>query len=639
MHVLLIHQAFVPPTEAGGTRHYELATEAVRDGHQFTVIASSLSYLTGRSMVGQRRWIVDQESERIRIRRVATPALLHKGFTWRVLSFLTFTLNSVFAALGAGPVSLVIGTSPPIFQAVSAWLVSVLRRCPFLLEIRDLWPAFAVDMGVLRNPLLIRLSTWLERFLYAHATHIVINSPGYRDHLLAHGVPATKISLIANGVDPQMFDPAARGEDVRRRLGLEGRFVVTYAGALGRANDIPTLLRAAEQLCDDPSIHFLLVGDGMERPGLEAMARERGLRNVTFLGSRPKREMPDILAASDACVAILQDIPMFRTTYPNKVFDYMAAGRPTILAIDGVIRQVLEDAGGGISVPPGSDTDLAAAVRRLRQDPSLGRAMGAAARLHVEQHFDRQRQAAEFTSLLQRVAAARPSGFYQRFGKRVLDLIVVLAVSLIVIALLGLVALAVRLTVGRPVFFCQPRLGLDGRPFTVLKFRTMRDLHDDSGRMLPDAERLTRLGRWLRTTSLDELPELVNVLRGNMSLVGPRPLLAQYRERYSAQQMRRHDVMPGITGWAQINGRNAISWDERFDLDVWYVEHQSLRLDLKILARTFFAIWRRDGISQPGHATAEEFRGNAKAGEPGPSETLQTTAGSSSDVGPGEGVA
>jgi lipopolysaccharide/colanic/teichoic acid biosynthesis glycosyltransferase len=176
--------------------------------------------------------------------------------------------------------------------------------------------------------------------------------------------------------------------------------------------------------------------------------------------------------------------------------------------------------------------------------------------------------------------------------------------------LLLLLAFLVLLVHGWPVLFRQRRPGYRGEPFDLFKFRTMRDLRDSQGELLPDEERLTGLGRWLRSLSLDELPELLNVLRGEMSLVGPRPLLMQYLSRYSPEQARRHDVLPGITGWAQVNGRNAVSWPEKFELDLWYVDHWSLWLDIKILAITLWKVVKREGISQPGHATAEEFMGN-----------------------------
>lgn len=194
--------------------------------------------------------------------------------------------------------------------------------------------------------------------------------------------------------------------------------------------------------------------------------------------------------------------------------------------------------------------------------------------------------------------------------KRALDLALTipgLAVFLPVMLVLGIL---VRARLGTPVLFRQVRPGLHGRPFTIYKFRTMRDAVDGSGLPLPDAERLTPLGTLLRSTSLDELPELLNVARGDMSLVGPRPLLMQYLDRYTADQARRHEVKPGITGWTQVNGRNAIDWDRKFQLDVWYVDHWSVGLDLRILASTVGKTIRREGVSAPGSVTAEEFMGS-----------------------------
>lgn len=201
-------------------------------------------------------------------------------------------------------------------------------------------------------------------------------------------------------------------------------------------------------------------------------------------------------------------------------------------------------------------------------------------------------------------------GLYPRYGKRALDLAISVPAAVLLSPLLGVLALVVRHALGSPIRFRQVRPGRLGRPFELVKFRTMRDLVDGDGAPLPDADRLTPFGRFLRSTSLDELPELWNVLRGEMSLVGPRPLLMQYLPRYTAEQARRHEVRPGITGWAQVNGRNALTWEQKFALDVWYVDHMSLWLDLKILALTMWKLVKREGISQSGQATAEEFMGS-----------------------------
>lgn len=194
--------------------------------------------------------------------------------------------------------------------------------------------------------------------------------------------------------------------------------------------------------------------------------------------------------------------------------------------------------------------------------------------------------------------------------KRLLDLILACIGLLILSPALLLIVFLVFIYHGRPILFRQRRGGYRGNPFEVYKFRTMIEKRDRQGNLLPDEQRLTQLGRFLRSTSLDELPEFINVLKGEMSLVGPRPLFYHYKERYSPEQARRHDVLPGITGWAQINGRNALTWEDKFRLDIWYVDHWSLWLDLKILALTLWKVLSREGISQPGHATAEEFLGN-----------------------------
>jgi lipopolysaccharide/colanic/teichoic acid biosynthesis glycosyltransferase len=194
--------------------------------------------------------------------------------------------------------------------------------------------------------------------------------------------------------------------------------------------------------------------------------------------------------------------------------------------------------------------------------------------------------------------------------KRVIDVVGASAALVVLSPLLAVVALLIRVRMGSPVLFRQVRPGRGGKPFVMTKFRTMTDRRGADGELLPDAERLTALGRWLRRTSIDELPELLNVVHGDMSLVGPRPLLMEYLPRYSPEQARRHEVRPGITGWAQVHGRNAVEWDDKFALDVWYVDHRSTRLDLEILGKTVRQVLSGHGVSAPGHATMEPFRGN-----------------------------
>jgi len=202
--------------------------------------------------------------------------------------------------------------------------------------------------------------------------------------------------------------------------------------------------------------------------------------------------------------------------------------------------------------------------------------------------------------------------FYQKYGKRIFDISLALPLLIAISPILACIALLVRTKLGSPVLFKQVRPGLDGRPFTICKFRTMTDNRDAEGNLLPDEKRLTRFGQLLRATSMDELPELFNVAKGDMSLVGPRPLLMEYIPFYNTFQFRRHESLPGVTGWAQVMGRNELGWDEKFRLDVWYVDHQSFSLDLKILSLTFWKVLKREGINQPGKATMGKFKGNTK---------------------------
>ncbi|MEI7636296.1 MAG: sugar transferase [Syntrophus sp. (in: bacteria)] len=195
--------------------------------------------------------------------------------------------------------------------------------------------------------------------------------------------------------------------------------------------------------------------------------------------------------------------------------------------------------------------------------------------------------------------------------KRCLDVFLAMALLIILSLPMFIIACIIRIAMGRPVLFVQQRPGLHGEPFYLYKFRTMTNANDNSGAILPDKLRMTATGKILRRSSLDELPQLFNVLKGDLSFVGPRPLLMEYLPRYSPEQARRHEAKPGITGWAQVNGRNAITWGEKFKLDVWYVDHQSFRLDLKIIFMTFWKTLKREGINQPGQATMEEFRGHA----------------------------
>jgi glycosyltransferase involved in cell wall biosynthesis len=395
MHILLIHQVFAALDEPGGTRHHEFARYLAACGHQVTVITSPVSYLSGDKtpLSSPPPFSAKTRGEgegQVTILRAYTYRGLHKSFVHRFLFFITFMTSSFWIGLGVKNVDVVWGTSPPIFQGVTAWLLARLKHIPFLFEVRDLWPTFAIAVGVLRNPILIKLSLWLERFLYRRADRVVVNSPGYVTHVTERG--ARYVELVPNGADPDMFDPTNDGFAFRSANHLEEKFVVLYAGAHGLSNDLGVALEAAKILQDvkvPSEITIVFLGDGKEKPTLQKQAAGMGLTNVLFLPPVPKTEMSGALAGADACLAILKRIEEYKTTYPNKVFDYMAAGRPVILAIDGAIREVVEAAECGVFTQPGDPTEMAEAMHKLSANKHKARKMGSRGRKYLEEHFSR----------------------------------------------------------------------------------------------------------------------------------------------------------------------------------------------------------------------------------------------------------
>jgi glycosyltransferase involved in cell wall biosynthesis len=388
MQILLIHQAFASLDEPGGTRHHELARYLAFRGHQITIIASPVSYLTGLRKGEKVQWVIREEGGTgIHVLRAYTYSALHRSFVHRIFSFISFMVSSFLIGLSVRPVDLIWGTSPPIFQGVTAWALSRLKRVPFLFEVRDLWPAFAVAIGVLRQPLLIRASEWLERFLYRHADLVVVNSPGFIEHVLARG--AREVKLVPNGSDASMFSPDLDGSSLRQEWELQDKFIALYAGAHGLSNDLGVILSAADLLREQTGIAIVLLGDGKDKPALMAQASKMHLSNLHFIAPLPKNVMPVALAASNACIGILKPIPLYATVYPNKVFDYMAAGRPVILAIDGVIRNLIDESKAGIFVEPGNAQALAAAILHLATHPQDVKEMGLNGRKVVEERYNR----------------------------------------------------------------------------------------------------------------------------------------------------------------------------------------------------------------------------------------------------------
>lgn len=407
MKILVIHQYYLMPASPGGSRFNEFARLWAAAGHEVTVVAGNLDYATGDVPERyQGRWITRERDGDVTVLRCHVPRTYNKSYAGRMAAFFGFTLSSTHAALTVPRPDVVIATSPPLVAMAPGVIAAKARwkGVPWVFEMRDLWPESAVTTGVLKEGApLTRLLYGMERAACVTADKINVLTPAFRDDLIKRGLAtADKIVFIPNGADVELFTPGPRDNDARREFGWGDRFVVMYAGAHGRANAVEQLLDAAERLRGRPDILLATVGDGPERPALEAEARRRGLTNVRFHGAQPKSRMPEIVRACDVGAAILQDNPTFKTVYPNKVFDYMATERPTLLAIDGVARKlVCDDAQAGVFAKPEDGKSIADAIRGMADDPAGCAAMGARGRQWVLANATRDSLAKRYIDILQ----------------------------------------------------------------------------------------------------------------------------------------------------------------------------------------------------------------------------------------------
>lgn len=431
--------------------------------------------------------------------------------------------------------------------------------------------------------------------------------------------PGKPVYWEGNGVDLDKLTAAkARVADttislLRTAYGIGDDVPVLLMGArFEPVKNHELLLQALDILRRAGKLRFvtLLAGGGPMLERTRSRIRELGLEErVLTIGHQSP--IYDHLALADA-VALTSD----KEGIPRIVMEAMAFGKP-VVATDALgTRELVKHGATGELVPLGRPDLLAESLERVMGDAMLRKRLGDEARRTVEAEFTERAVVQRLCRLYEELTPKGSRSFRRRgyrrraFAKRLADLAVAAPAALLLTPAYLLLALLVRWNLGSPVLFKQERPGLHGRPFRVYKFRTMTDWRDERGELLPDEERLTKFGKLLRQLSLDELPQLLNVVKGDMSLVGPRPLLPEYLDLYTPEQARRHHVRPGITGWAQVNGRNAVSWEEKFRLDVEYVDRQSIAFDLRILFLTVRKVLRREGIAQEGHATAGKFTGS-----------------------------
>ena len=406
MRILFLSHYFPPERNAPASRTFAHCRLWAAAGHAVTVVTCAPHHPRGVLYPGYRNALRQIEYVNgVRVVRCLTLPAANEGTWKRSASFLFYLVSAVCCAMLEERPDIVIATSPQFLCGWAGVVVGTLRRRPVLIEIRDLWPESIAAVGALHARLVLKALEALERSMYRAARHIVTVGDGYRDGLIERGVEPERVSVVMNGVDRDLFFPGNEDRELADRLGVSGRFCVTYCGAIGMAHGLEVVLRAARLLLDRgrSDVMFLLVGDGARLEALRGEALRDGLDNVVFTGALDRNEVPAVLSMSDACLVHLRKAETFTTVMPSKIFEFAAMERPIILGVRGFARDFVTEAGCGICVEPGNEEELVAAALRLVDDAELRHRLGAAGRAYVTERFDRTRLAERYLRIIERV--------------------------------------------------------------------------------------------------------------------------------------------------------------------------------------------------------------------------------------------
>lgn len=409
MRILLIHQYFLEKDDPGGSRFNEMTRTWSEQGHDITVLSGMMHANKSEKRPEYKgKHFVHKQHDKVSVWRCHVSESYNKSFLGRLWGYFSFVFSSIWAGLFKvkGKFDLILVTSPPLFVGITAYTISIVKRIPFVFEIRDLWPESAIDTGVVTNKMIIRFAYWFEAFIYRKAKLINVLTPAFRKTLIdVKEVPVSKIIFIPNAADFSLSDEILASFDreaFRMVEGINDKFVITYVGAHGVANHLIQILDTAELLADTPVL-FQLIGDGMQKKMLIEEAGKRHLTNVRFVDSVPKKEVFKYIIASDMGTSVLKRVDTFKTIYSNKSFDYMACKRPILLVIDGVSRELIEEADCGVFAEPERPEDIAAKIRIYLDNSDLLKKQGENGYLYAKNHFDREKLAMKYMGYLQEV--------------------------------------------------------------------------------------------------------------------------------------------------------------------------------------------------------------------------------------------
>lgn len=406
MHIYYIIHYFPPELNGGATRASELAKLWSMAGHQVTVLTGFPNHPNGVIPEGYRgKWFMEETVDGYQVRRNVIYATPNKGSFKRILNHISLTVSSVLGSLFKERPDVIIASSPPLFLGISGYVLSRLKRVPYVFEVRDIWPQQAVDLGMLRNRYIIRTMEALEFFLYRSAAKVIGVAESTRRTLVRRGLSPDKVEIVFNGTDLEKFRPGPAGTALKERFGLRDRFVVSYIGTIGLSQGLMVLVEVAQKLEEHyPDIHLLIVGDGAQRDTLVTRCDELGLKNITFLEPQPRSLVPDLYRLSDVTVVSLRNVPLFKRTIPSKIFEIMSCGIPMVLAVDGEARKIVEEADAGLCIEPENSEAMTEAVLKLYNDSTLRERLTAQGREYVSAHYDRDKLARQYIDILQDVA-------------------------------------------------------------------------------------------------------------------------------------------------------------------------------------------------------------------------------------------
>ena len=400
MKILFLSHYFPPEVNAPALRAFEHCRTWAQAGHEVTVVSCVPHHPMGRVYPGYRNRLWQREEhEGIRVVRLLTYVTANEGFLKRTFNYFFYMLMTIFAAPFLPRCEVVVTTSPQFFNGLAGYFVSRMKRAPWVLEIRDLWPESILAVGAITNPRIIRLLEGLEAFAYRKADAIVSVTDSFVAHIEERGGRG-KVTVIKNGVDCSLFHQTPRDEAFARELNLEGKFVASYVGTHGMAHGLETILHAADKLRDDPAIAFLMVGDGAEKRTLYEEKVRRNLDNVVMIDQQPRDAMPRIWSVTDVSLVLLRNRALFKKVIPSKIFESMAMGRPIILGVEGESRSLLEAAGSGVAIEPENADQLATVLRNLAREHITYERMAESGMTYVTANFDRNKLAMKYLDLL-----------------------------------------------------------------------------------------------------------------------------------------------------------------------------------------------------------------------------------------------